>query len=306
VRSYYQRKDFCVITPYDAQRAALEKQLKAEGLPWERVFNVDSFQGQYKPLVIYSMVDSNTTHHELGNEADYVIISVARTTGPGFLSSQNRVNVMLTRCRAAMIVVTNRVFLRTTGAQYTLLGGLARYWAKHHGESKTWTDWKDVVEQRANMPGVLSAHRIVAPPSAQAVIPPPIPNLPNAIRSPASQPPWTGQPTRTGTPLSQSSHANDDFPALGHNGDDKHVARGGWNSPTGVSAIKRFTKSAGSSSLSSGHPNRRLQSSSAASKGSEQQSHDHFPSLGDHQSGKRLQGRWRDGSSVAKSFRAAN
>jgi hypothetical protein len=46
---YYRQKpeDFCVITPYDAQQVALEKQLKAENLPWERVFNVDSFQGQY-------------------------------------------------------------------------------------------------------------------------------------------------------------------------------------------------------------------------------------------------------------------
>lgn len=45
VRSYYKQTDFCVITPYDAQRAAIEAQLKRENLPWEHVFNVDSFQG---------------------------------------------------------------------------------------------------------------------------------------------------------------------------------------------------------------------------------------------------------------------
>jgi hypothetical protein len=45
VRSYYRHTNFCVITPYDAQRAAIEGQLKSENLPWERVFNVDSFQG---------------------------------------------------------------------------------------------------------------------------------------------------------------------------------------------------------------------------------------------------------------------
>ena len=56
VHHYYQHRDFCVITPYDAQRAALEKQLKTEGLPWERVFNVDSFQGMYK-VVFCSIVD---------------------------------------------------------------------------------------------------------------------------------------------------------------------------------------------------------------------------------------------------------
>jgi superfamily I DNA and/or RNA helicase len=46
VRRYAQTgKDFCVITPYDAQRAAIERQLKAENLPHETVYNVDSFQG---------------------------------------------------------------------------------------------------------------------------------------------------------------------------------------------------------------------------------------------------------------------
>ncbi|KAJ3772165.1 hypothetical protein FB446DRAFT_704063 [Lentinula raphanica] len=39
--------DFCIITPFDSQRAEIEKQLKAERLPWEKVFNVDSFQGKF-------------------------------------------------------------------------------------------------------------------------------------------------------------------------------------------------------------------------------------------------------------------
>ncbi|KAK0482994.1 P-loop containing nucleoside triphosphate hydrolase protein [Armillaria luteobubalina] len=46
VEHYYQNHDFCVLTPYDAQRAAIEAELKSQNLPWERrVFNVDSFQG---------------------------------------------------------------------------------------------------------------------------------------------------------------------------------------------------------------------------------------------------------------------
>ncbi|KAJ3839482.1 P-loop containing nucleoside triphosphate hydrolase protein [Lentinula raphanica] len=47
VRNYYQKMDFCIITPYDSQRAEIEKRLKAEELPWEKVFNVDSFQGEF-------------------------------------------------------------------------------------------------------------------------------------------------------------------------------------------------------------------------------------------------------------------
>ncbi|KAJ7095570.1 AAA domain-containing protein, partial [Mycena epipterygia] len=99
-------KNFCIITPYDAQRATIERQLKAENLPYDAVFNVDSFQG---------------------NEADYVLVSVVRTTQPGFLRSLNRMNVMLTRARAGMVLVTNAAFLHGAGGP-TLLGQLARYW----------------------------------------------------------------------------------------------------------------------------------------------------------------------------------
>ena len=39
-------KMFRIITPYDAQRGAIEAALKHADLPWEdTVFNVDSFQG---------------------------------------------------------------------------------------------------------------------------------------------------------------------------------------------------------------------------------------------------------------------
>ncbi|PBK61096.1 P-loop containing nucleoside triphosphate hydrolase protein [Armillaria solidipes] len=48
VRLYYKDHDFCVITPYDAQRTAIEKELKRQTLPSEQVFNFDSFQGNYQ------------------------------------------------------------------------------------------------------------------------------------------------------------------------------------------------------------------------------------------------------------------
>lgn len=41
-------KKYRVITPYIAQRDALEKTLKAAGLSWQnKCFNVDSFQGEF-------------------------------------------------------------------------------------------------------------------------------------------------------------------------------------------------------------------------------------------------------------------
>jgi len=79
-RTYHaQGKSYRIITPYDAQRSLLENSLKGAGIPWEdRVFNVDSFQG---------------------NENDHIIVSVVRTNKIGFLKDNRRVNVMLTRCK---------------------------------------------------------------------------------------------------------------------------------------------------------------------------------------------------------------
>ena len=49
VTKYYQQKHFCVITPYDAQRAAITAALKAANVAdYEHVYNVDSFQGMYR------------------------------------------------------------------------------------------------------------------------------------------------------------------------------------------------------------------------------------------------------------------
>ncbi|EIW53904.1 uncharacterized protein TRAVEDRAFT_75854, partial [Trametes versicolor FP-101664 SS1] len=99
-------KDFCIITPYDAQRAEIARHLRAEGLQWDKVFNVDSFQG---------------------HEAQYVVISAVRTAAPGFLRSRNRANVMLTRCKRGMVLVSKRDFLIGPG-RTTLLGELAQRW----------------------------------------------------------------------------------------------------------------------------------------------------------------------------------
>ena len=38
-------KDYSIITPYDPQRAAIVAALKASDLPYDNVYNVDSFQG---------------------------------------------------------------------------------------------------------------------------------------------------------------------------------------------------------------------------------------------------------------------
>ncbi|KAF9459528.1 AAA domain-containing protein [Collybia nuda] len=161
VRSYYRHKNFCVITPYDAQRAAIEKALKDENLPWECVFNVDSFQG---------------------NEAKFVLISVVRSGGPGFLTSINRMNVMLTRCQAGLVVVTSRSFLHR-GGWNTLLGKLARHWEDCRGDD-AWVEWRSVAAEKVDLPGAPGRNKssnpfgfVNQPPATVSFSPQPTPSF---------------------------------------------------------------------------------------------------------------------------------
>ena len=98
-------KKFKIITPYDAQRNAIENALKTAKLTWANtVFNVDSFQG---------------------NEEDHIIVSIVRTSSPGFMKNQRRTNVMLSRCKKSMVICTNRGFLQRPSVVRTLVGQLA-------------------------------------------------------------------------------------------------------------------------------------------------------------------------------------
>lgn len=99
-----ENKSYRIITPYDAQRNYLEKEMKAFGLRWEnKCFNVDSFQG---------------------NEDDFIIISLVRTKDLGFLTDLRRTNVMLTRCKCGMYICTSWEFIQVI-AKETLVGKMA-------------------------------------------------------------------------------------------------------------------------------------------------------------------------------------
>lgn len=100
-----EEEDFRIITPYDAQRSALEQDLKAAGLSWHnKCFNVDSFQG---------------------NEDDNIIISVVRSKELGFLKDLRRTNVMLSRCKKAMFICSSWDFLVGGKGAQSLVGKLA-------------------------------------------------------------------------------------------------------------------------------------------------------------------------------------
>jgi superfamily I DNA and/or RNA helicase len=115
-------KQYRIITPYEAQRGAIEDKLKEEGLHWgDKCFNVDSFQG---------------------NEDDYIIISLVRSRDLGFLKNLRRTNVMLTRCRYGMFICSSQAFLLAMGSK-SLVGQLL----KHVGED-AWLDLKDIEDIR--------------------------------------------------------------------------------------------------------------------------------------------------------------
>ena len=69
----------------------------------------------------------------LGNEGDYIIISAVRTRDVGFMADLRRSNVMLSRAKQGMYICTNLAFLSSSRGSTTLLGQMARIWAKIDG-----------------------------------------------------------------------------------------------------------------------------------------------------------------------------
>jgi hypothetical protein len=80
--------DILVVAPYNAQVAALRKQLPAGA----RVGTVDKFQGQEAPIVFYSMTTSSPEDAPRGME---------------FLYSLNRLNVAISRARCIAVIVAS-------------------------------------------------------------------------------------------------------------------------------------------------------------------------------------------------------
>ncbi|KAL9714395.1 hypothetical protein Ac2012v2_002708 [Leucoagaricus gongylophorus] len=114
--------NYKIISPYDAQRNSIEIKMKnsPEGLRWENTcFNVDSFQG---------------------NEEDYIILSLVRSREIGFLKSLRRTNVMLTRFKRGMFVVSSKKFLAGAGRD-CLVGTIATKIG-----SKAWLNVNDIAK----------------------------------------------------------------------------------------------------------------------------------------------------------------
>lgn len=62
----------------------------------------------------------------LGNEDDYIVISLVRTREIGFLKNLRRTNVMLTRCKKGMFIISNKQFLLGAGSETLVATLLAK------------------------------------------------------------------------------------------------------------------------------------------------------------------------------------
>ncbi|XP_055527245.1 uncharacterized protein LOC129719854 isoform X2 [Wyeomyia smithii] len=89
-----------IITPYTRHKREIEKYLHTKRITQVSVLSIDSVQGQ---------------------EYDVVIISLARSTGMGFLDSPQRLNVALTRARKCLILCGNFADLQGTNMWSALL-----------------------------------------------------------------------------------------------------------------------------------------------------------------------------------------
>lgn len=73
------------------------------------------------------------TKASIGNESDYIVISLVRTRSVGFLHDLRRSNVMLSRAKRGMLICSNRCFLESPEAKDTLIGKMAEEWSKIEG-----------------------------------------------------------------------------------------------------------------------------------------------------------------------------
>ncbi|KAF9451886.1 hypothetical protein P691DRAFT_294448 [Macrolepiota fuliginosa MF-IS2] len=78
----------------------------------------------------------------VGNEEDYIIISLVRSKEIGFLKSLRRTNVMLTRFKRGMFVVTSKKFLDGPGRD-CLVGDIAQQVG-----SGAWLSVEDIAESK--------------------------------------------------------------------------------------------------------------------------------------------------------------
>mgnify|MGYP001427369793 CR=1 FL=1 len=85
----------------------------------------------------------------IGNEEEYIIISLVRSRALGFLSNRRRTNVMLTRCKRGMYVVTSKKFMEGEGDE-SLVGELLEELEEQYGAEKVWKTVEDITSGKVS------------------------------------------------------------------------------------------------------------------------------------------------------------
>jgi len=117
---------FKVVTPFEAQRNAIEESLRASGLAWQDICHtVETIQGA---------------------DAPYIVFTVAQTYSPGFLNDFGSTITAITRFSEGMVVISNKCFLKedpvASRATKSLLADMARVFT----ESDAWIDLTALTE----------------------------------------------------------------------------------------------------------------------------------------------------------------
>ncbi len=89
-------EDIGIIAPYRQQTAKLKQILTSLDLPIPKIGSVEEFQGQERPVIIVTTVRSAEHEAEAGTDA---------LRGLGFLRSDKRFNVAITRAMSLLIVI---------------------------------------------------------------------------------------------------------------------------------------------------------------------------------------------------------
>lgn len=114
------RLRLCIITPYEAQRSMIEDKLADHIVRMEGRERGDALR------YVRSSKFVNSVDGYQGQEADIVLVSLARDKRIGFLKDNRRVNVMLSRCQHAMIVVGNVHLWEGFGPEKYLISRVAQ------------------------------------------------------------------------------------------------------------------------------------------------------------------------------------
>jgi hypothetical protein len=75
------------------------------------------------------------------------------------------VNVMLTRAKMGMVIVSSKAFLRGAGRS-TLVGELAMDWELRARGVECWVTWRAVSDGKAVLPGIGATYNVLPPTSS--------------------------------------------------------------------------------------------------------------------------------------------